>query len=52
MSEQKLVVGRENAVEALVKFSTSKSHICLVTGGASYRLCGAGDFISASLRLC
>ncbi len=52
MAEQKLVVGRENAVEALVKFSTSKSHICLVTGGASYGLCGAEDLISASLRLC
>lgn len=52
MSEQILVVGREKAVEALVKFSANKSHICLVTGGASYGLCGAEDFISASLRLC
>ena len=52
MSEQNLVIGREKAVEALVKFSANKSHICLVTGGASYRLCGAEDFIFASLRLC
>ena len=52
MSEQNLVVGREKAVEALVKFSANKSHICLVTGGASYRLSGAEAFISAALRLC
>ena len=52
MTEQKMVIGRENAVEALVAFSANKSRICLVTGGASYRLCGAEDFISASLCLC
>lgn len=52
MAEQKLVVGRENAVETLVGFSADKTHLCLVTGGASYRLCGAEDFISTSLSLC
>ena len=52
MVEQKLVVGRGKAVEALVEFSSNKSHICLVTGGASYRLCGAEEFITDALHRC
>ena len=44
MVEQKLVVGRENAVEALVEFSAGKTHVCLVTDGAAYGLCGAEKF--------
>ena len=49
--EQKLTIGKENAVKALVEFCAGKSHVCLVTDGAAYGLCGAEEFITASLRL-
>ena len=52
MVEQRLTVGKENAERALVEFCNGKSHVCLVTDGAAYKLCGAEAFISASLRLC
>ena len=44
MAEQELAVGRENAVAALMEFSAGKTHVCLVTDGAAYRLCGAEKF--------
>ena len=52
MAEQKLIIGRDNAVEAIAKFFANKSRICLVTGGASYGFCGAEEFIADSLRNC
>ncbi len=50
--EQKLTIGKENAAKALVGFCAEKPHVCLVTDGAAYKLCGAEDFISAVLRFC
>jgi len=50
--EQKLTIGKKNAAKALAEFCAGKSHVCLVTDGAAYKLCGAEEFISASLRLC
>lgn len=50
--EQKLAIGKENAAKAVAEFCAGKSHVCLVTDGAAYKLCGAEEFISASLRRC
>ena len=50
--KQKLIIGKENAAKVLAKFCAGKSYVCLVTDGAAYKLCGAEEFISASLRLC
>ena len=47
-----LTVGRENAEKALIEFCNGKPHVCLVTDGTAYKLCGAEVFIAASLRLC
>ena len=52
MVEQRLSVGRENAEKALIEFCNGKSHVCLVTDGAAYKLCGAEVSISASMRRC
>lgn len=52
MVDQILTVGKEKAERALIEFCNGKSHVCLVTDGAAYKLCGAEAFISASLRLC
>jgi alcohol dehydrogenase class IV len=48
--EQKLTIGRMNAAKTLTEFLASKAHVCLVTGGASYKLCGAEDFVAETLR--
>ena len=50
--EQKLTIGKKEAQAALTAFCVGKPHIVLVTDGAAYKLCGAEEFISASLRLC
>lgn len=52
LMEQKLTIGKINASKALVEFCTDKSHICLVTDGAAYKLCGAEDFVSEILQSC
>lgn len=52
MADQILTVGMGKAERALIEFCNGKSHICLVTDGAAYKLCGAEAFISAALRLC
>lgn len=52
MANQILTVGKENAEKALIEFCNDKSHVCLVTDGAAYKLCGAEAFISESLSLC
>ncbi|MBQ8125609.1 MAG: iron-containing alcohol dehydrogenase [Kiritimatiellae bacterium] len=52
MENQNLTIGKDAALKALAAFCNGKSHIVLVTDGAAYKLCGAEDFISASLRLC
>lgn len=48
--EQKLTIGRMNAAKILTEFLASKAHVCLVTGDASYKLCGAEDFVAETLR--
>lgn len=48
--EQKLTIGRMNAAKTLTEFLASKAHVCLVTGDASYKLCGAEDFVAETLR--
>jgi alcohol dehydrogenase class IV len=50
--EQNLTIGRTNAARALQGFLAGKVHVCLVTGGASYKHCGAEDFIAETLRVC
>ena len=52
MVDQILTVGKEKAERALIEFCNGKSHVCLVTDGAAYKLCGAETFVSVSLRLC
>ena len=52
MADQILTVGMGKAERALIEVCNGKSHICLVTDGAAYKLCGAEAFISAALRLC
>ena len=42
--DQKLSIGRDNAVKALTAFCDDKRHISLVTDGAAYELCGAKAF--------
>ena len=46
MTEQKLTVGKEGAKNALAEFCSGKSHICLITDGAAYGLCGAEKFLN------
>ena len=50
--EQNLTIGRTNAARASLEFLTDKAHVCLVTGGASYKLCRAEDFVAETLRVC
>ena len=52
MSEQRLTIGKESACRAIAGFYEGKSLICLVTGGASYRTCGAEGFMSEALNRC
>ena len=42
--DQNLSVGKESATKALKGFCQGKSHICLVTDGVAFRLCGAEKF--------
>lgn len=42
--EQRLTIGKENAEKSLIEFCADKTHICLVTDGAAYGLCGAEKF--------
>ena len=44
MVSQNLTIGKDAALRALAAFCTAKSHICLVTDGAAYGLCGAEKF--------
>lgn len=44
MENQNLTIGKDAALKALAAFCTAKSHICLVTDGAAYGLCGAEKF--------
>lgn len=44
MVSQNLTIGKDAALRALAEFCTAKSHICLVTDGAAYGLCGAEKF--------
>ena len=44
MGNQNLTIGKDAALRALAAFCTAKSHICLVTDGAAYGLCGAEKF--------
>ena len=48
--DQKLAIGRINAAEALTEFLAGKAHVCIVTGGASYKHCGAADFVAENLQ--
>lgn len=47
--EQKLSIGKDNAVKTLAAFCDDKRHICLVTDGAAYELCGAKAFFDEFL---
>lgn len=51
LMEQKLTIGKINASKAFVEFCADKSHICLVTDGDAYKLCGAEDFVSEILQI-
>ena len=42
--EQKLIIGKDNAKEALAGFCEGKDKIVLVTDGVAYGLCGAEKF--------
>ena len=44
MGNQNLTIGKEAALKALAAFCVGKSHVCLVTDGAAYGLCGAEKF--------
>ena len=50
--DHRLTIGKVNAEKALFGFCAGKSLICLVTGNASYSLCGADKFMRASLCRC
>lgn len=44
MGNQNLTIGKDAALRELATFCAGKLHICLVTGGAAYELCGAEKF--------
>jgi len=44
MGNQNLTIGKDAALRELATFCAGKSHICLVTDGAAYGLCGAEKF--------
>ena len=46
MVNQNLTIGRDAALKALTAFCAGKSHVCLVTDGAAYGLCGAEKFFN------
>ena len=50
--EQKLTVGREQALRALAEFCSGKKRVVLVTDGAAYGLCGAEAFFAEVPGLC
>ena len=45
MGNQNLTIGKDAALKSLAAFCAGKSHVCLVTDGAAYELCGAEKFI-------